>query len=125
MTDLAAFSGAFADLPKGAHARAVPRPVGRAQPDGALVVFNWVDPPATLPLHDHPFDQLALILAGRCVMRVGEEEHALGPGGFVYVPAGARRTAWRPSDSEPVLNVDVFSPAREDYLHLAEEQPRG
>ena len=28
-------------------------------------------------------------------------------------------------ESEPVLNVDVFSPAREDYLHLAEEQPRG
>jgi hypothetical protein len=26
--------------------------------------------------------------------------------------------------SDPVLNVDVFSPAREDYLHLAEEQPR-
>jgi quercetin dioxygenase-like cupin family protein len=123
MTDLAAFSGAFAELPR----ELLPElSLGRSavRTDDALVVFNWVDPPATLPLHDHPFDQLALILAGRCVMRVGEEEHPLGPGGFVYIPAGAAH-GLEAVGSEPVLNVDVFSPAREDYLHLVEEQPRG
>ena len=123
MTDLAAFSGAFADLPRELLPElSLSRSAVRT--DGALVVFNWVDPPATLPLHDHPFDQLALILAGRCVMRVDDEEHPLGPGGFVYIPAGAMH-GLEAVGSEPVLNVDVFSPAREDYLHLAEEQPRG
>jgi quercetin dioxygenase-like cupin family protein len=123
MTDLAAFSGAFADLPRELLPElSLSRSAVRT--DGALVVFNWVDPPATLPLHDHPFDQLALILAGRGVMRVDEEEHPLGPGGFVYIPAGARH-GLEAVGSEPVLNVDVFSPAREDYLHLAQEQPRG
>ena len=123
MTDLAAFSGAFADLPR----ELLPElSLGRSavRTDGALVVFNWVDPPATLPLHDHPFDQLALILSGRCIMRVDEEEHPLGPGGFVYIPAMAMHGI-EAVGSEPVLNVDVFSPAREDYLHLVEEQPRG
>jgi quercetin dioxygenase-like cupin family protein len=122
MTDLAAFSGAFAELPR----ELLPElSLGRSavRTDDALVVFNWVDPPATLPLHDHPFDQLALILAGRCVMRVDEEEHPLGPGGFVYIPAGAMH-GLEAVGSDPVLNVDVFSPAREDYLHLVEEQPR-
>jgi quercetin dioxygenase-like cupin family protein len=123
MTDLAAFSGAFADLPRELLPElSLSRSAVRT--DDALVVFNWVDPPATLPLHDHPFDQLALILAGRCVMRVGEEEHPLGPGGFVYIPTGASH-GLEAVGSEPVLNVDVFSPAREDYLHLVEEQPRG
>jgi|1185.fasta_scaffold146920_2 quercetin dioxygenase-like cupin family protein len=122
MTDLAAFSGAFADLPRELLPElSLSRSAVRT--DGALVVFNWVDPPATLPLHDHPFDQLALILAGRCVVRVDEEEHPLGPGGFVYIPAGAMH-GMEVVGSEPVLNVDVFSPAREDYLHLVEEQPR-
>jgi mannose-6-phosphate isomerase-like protein (cupin superfamily) len=123
MTDLAAFSGAFADLPRELLPElSLSRSAVRT--DCALVVFNWVDPSATLPLHDHPFDQLALILAGRCVMRVDEEEHPLGPGGFVYIPSGARH-GLEVVGSEPVLNVDVFSPAREDYLHLAEGQPRG
>jgi quercetin dioxygenase-like cupin family protein len=123
MTDLAAFSGAFADLPRELLPElSLSRSAVRT--DDALVVFNWVDPPATLPLHDHPFDQLALILAGRCVIRVGEEEHPLGPGEFVLIPAGASH-GLEAVGSEPVLNVDVFSPAREDYLHLVEEQPRG
>ena len=123
MTDLAAFSGAFADLPRELMPElSLSRSAVRT--DGALVVFNWVEPPTTLPLHDHPFDQLALILAGRCVMRVNAEEHPLGPGGFVYIPAGAMH-GLEAVGSEPVLNVDVFSPAREDYLHLVEEQPRG
>jgi quercetin dioxygenase-like cupin family protein len=123
MTDLAAFSGAFADLPRELMPElSLSRSAVRT--DDALVVFNWVDPPATLPLHDHPFDQLALILAGRCVMRVGEEERPLGPGEFVYIPAGASH-GLEAVGSERVLNVDVFSPAREDYLHLVEEQPRG
>jgi quercetin dioxygenase-like cupin family protein len=122
MTGLAAFSGAFADLPRELLPElSLSRSAVRT--DGAPVVFNWVDPPATLPLHDHPFDQLALILAGRCVMRVDEEEHPLGPGGFVYIPAGAMH-GLEAVGSDPVLNVDVFSPAREDYLHLVEEQPR-
>ena len=61
MTDLAAFSGAFADLPRELLPElSLSRSAVRT--DGALVVFNWVDPPASLPLHDHPFDQLALIL---------------------------------------------------------------
>ena len=124
MTDLAAFRGAFADLPR----RPLPKlslSRSRVYTDGALVVFNWVDPPTALPLHDHPFDQLALILAGRCVMRVDEEVHPLGPGEFVYIPAGASHGLEAVGSEEPVLNVDVFSPAREDYLHLVAEQPRG
>ena len=123
MTDLAAFSGAFADLPRELLPElSLSRSAVRT--DGALVVFNWVDPPATLPLHDHPFDQLALILAGRASCGWTRRNIPSGREGSSTSPR-ARGTAWRPSVSEPVLNVDVFSPAREDYLHLAEEQPRG
>jgi mannose-6-phosphate isomerase-like protein (cupin superfamily) len=122
MTDLAAFRGAFADLPRELMPElALSRSAVRM--DDALVVFNWVQPPSTLPLHDHPFDQLALILQGRGILRVDDEAYELGPGEFAYIPAGATH-GLEAVGTEPVLNVDVFSPAREDYLHLVEEQPR-
>src|SRR5689334_25303149 len=122
MTNLAPFSGTIAELPRERLPElSVTRSAVRT--DDALVVFNWVQPPVPLPLHDHPFDQLALILQGSCVMHVGREEHRLEAGGFVYIPAGVAHGLEALGD-EPVLNVDVFAPAREDYLHLAEAQPR-
>ena len=122
MTNLAPFSGAIAELPR-ERLPELSLTRSAVRTDDALVVFNWVQPPATLPLHDHPFDQLALILQGSCVMRVGGEQHRVGAGGFVYIPAGVPH-GLEVLGHEPVLNVDVFAPAREDYLHLAEAQPR-
>ncbi len=122
MSGLTAFSGSIADLPReqllelGLSRSAV-------RTDDALVVFNWLTPPAGVPLHDHPFDQLSLILQGEVVMRVDDDEHRLSAGGFLYVPAGATHGLETVGDA-PVFNIDVFAPAREDYLHLAEGQPR-
>jgi mannose-6-phosphate isomerase-like protein (cupin superfamily) len=119
---LVPFSGSIADLPReqllelGLSRSAV-------RTDDALVVFNWLTPPAGVPLHDHPFDQLSLILEGECVMRVDEDEHPLSAGAFLYIPAGASH-GLQTVGSAPVFNIDVFAPAREDYLHLAEGQPR-
>ena len=122
MTDLAALSGAFADLPRELLPElSLSRSAVRT--DGALVVFNWVDPPTTLPLTtirstSGPDPRGPVRHAG------GRGGHPLGPGEFVYIPAGASH-GLEAVGSEPVLNVDVFSPAREDYLHLVEEQARG
>jgi mannose-6-phosphate isomerase-like protein (cupin superfamily) len=122
VSEPAPFGGSIADLPRERLAElGLSRSAVRT--DDALVVFNWLTPPAGVPLHDHPFDQLSLILEGACVMRVGDDEHRLSAGGFLYIPAGARH-GLETVGTVPVFNIDVFAPAREDYLHLAEGQPR-
>lgn len=115
------FHASFADLPRevlfdGALSRSAVRT------DGSIVVFNWIAPiPEAPPHHDHPFDQLALILEGTAEFDLDGESHVVGAGELLYIPAGVPHTARVIGDS-PVLNVDVFAPAREDYLHLAERQ---
>lgn len=55
---------------------------------GAFSIVEEVDPLDT-PLHVHENeDELFLVLEGEHVFRVGEEEHAAGPGAVVFAPRG-------------------------------------
>lgn len=90
--------------------------------DGAITAINWHQPntPKKAP-HSHPFDQLVLILSGTLGMLIGGEEFVMGPGSAMRIPANVPHTGWTIGD-EVVLNIDVFAPAREDYLFLAVNQ---
>lgn len=88
--------------------------------DDALVTVNWIQPgDKAPPPHDHPFDQLSFILTGTLEFFVGDERFVVGPGECLAIPAGAPHTA-QPHGDEVILNVDVFAPIRDDYLHLVE-----
>jgi mannose-6-phosphate isomerase-like protein (cupin superfamily) len=89
--------------------------------DGALVTFNWIDPGdgEPPPPHAHPFDQLSFVVQGTMEFDVAGERFVVGPGEVLAIPADAPHTA-RIIGDEVVLNVDVFAPVREDYLHLVE-----
>jgi mannose-6-phosphate isomerase-like protein (cupin superfamily) len=82
-----------------------------------LLVMNECRPGMDLRPHSHEFDQLALIISGEAISHVGEDHNEVGPGSVMLVPAGVEHYI-EPTGSEPVLNLDVFAPAREDYLHL-------
>lgn len=91
--------------------------------DSALTVFNWIEPELDeQPPHDHPFDQLALILQGTAEFDVGGQTYRVAAGELLYIPAGVPHTL-RVLGSQRVLNVDLFAPARQDYLHLTDHQP--
>ena len=119
----APFHGTFAGLPKetlldGHLERAAVRS------DGALVVFNWLEGGIEAPPHhEHAFDQIALVVAGVMEIDLDGERYELREGEFLYIPGGVPHTG-RALGDERVLNIDVFAPAREDYAHLAEAQPR-
>ena len=88
----------------------------------SLVTINWIAPGVPRPPpHHHPFDQLSFIFAGTMIFQIDGEEFELGPGSAILIPPDAPHTAW-PIGSDTVLNVDVFAPAREDYLFLADHQ---
>jgi quercetin dioxygenase-like cupin family protein len=66
--------------------------------------------------HSHSFDQIALITSGCGRYHVGETAHEVGPGSVLLVPAGV--THFIETVDETIENLDVFAPARDDYLHL-------
>jgi 4-hydroxy-2-oxoheptanedioate aldolase len=80
------------------------------------LVMNTCEPGMELRPHSHSFDQIALITAGRGRYHVGDTAHEVGPGSVLLVPAGV--THFIETVAETMENIDVFAPARDDYLHL-------
>lgn len=113
---------AFADLPResllgGALERTA------VVTDDSLVTFNWIHPGhPEVPPHDHPYDQLSFVFIGTLEIELAGTPYRIDSGELLYIPAGVSHTG-RVIGDEPVLNIDVFAPRRDDYLHLAAHQP--
>ena len=84
-----------------------------------LLVMNECEPGMDLRPHSHEFDQVALITKGRAIYHIGETPNEVGPGSVMLIPAGVEHYI-EPLGEETVENIDVFAPARDDYLHLLE-----
>ncbi len=89
--------------------------------DNVLMVMNWLQPGMETRPHSHPFEQLAYIVSGRMKFVVGDEVFDAEPGCVIRIPPNVEHYG-EPIGDEPVLNLDVFSPIREDYRHLVEYQ---
>ena len=116
------FHTAFAGLPRESlFGGALERTAVRT--DDALVTFNWIQPGhPEVPPHDHPYDQLSFVFNGTLEIELAGKPYPVHDGELLYIPAGVPHTG-RVIGEEPVLNIDVFAPRREDYLHLASHQP--
>lgn len=89
--------------------------------DDVLLVMNWLQPGMDVKPHSHPFEQVVYIVAGRARFHVGDQVMEAGPGSVMRIPPDVMHYA-EPIGDEPVMNLDVFSPIREDYRHLVEYQ---
>lgn len=89
--------------------------------DNALMVMNWLEPGMEVRPHSHPFEQLAYIIAGRVRFTIGDEVVEVGPGEVVRIPPDVTHCG-EPVGEETAINLDVFSPVRDDYRHLTEYQ---
>jgi quercetin dioxygenase-like cupin family protein len=87
--------------------------------EDVLLVLNECEPGMDVRPHSHDFDQIAMITKGRAVYHVGDEPNEVGPGSVMLIPAGVEHYI-EPVGDEVVENIDVFAPARRDYLHLIE-----
>ena len=65
---------------------------------------------AVTPHHHRQLEEIYYIVAGRGVMRVGEEEREVGAGDAVYIPRGHRHTL-KNTGTEPIKIVLVCGPA--------------
>ena len=82
-----------------------------------LLVMNHCEPGMDVRPHSHEFDQIAMITKGRAIYHVGEDANEVGPGSLMVIPAGVEHYI-EPVGDETVEKIDVFAPARADYLHL-------
>jgi quercetin dioxygenase-like cupin family protein len=87
--------------------------------EGVLLVLNECEPGMDVRPHSHDFDQVAMITKGRAIYHIGDEPNEVGPGSVMLIPAGVEHYI-EPVGEQTVENIDVFAPARDDYLHLIE-----
>ncbi|UVE50332.1 cupin domain-containing protein [Haloferax larsenii] len=73
-----------------------------------------IEPGATVPVHEHPHEQVGYIVAGELTFVLGDgDEVVVGPGDSYSLAGGEAHGAENRGD-EPVVGIDVFSPPRDD-----------
>jgi quercetin dioxygenase-like cupin family protein len=92
--------------------------------DDVLMVMNWLQPGMQVNPHRHPFEQLVYIVQGKMRFVVGDEVIEAKAGSVIRIPPDVEHYG-EPIGDETVLNLDVFSPIRDDYRHLVEYQTKG
>lgn len=80
-----------------------------------MLVKVWFEKGAVGEVHAHPHSQGSYVVEGRFEVQVDGKTKVLGPGGSFFVPSGADHGA---VCLEAGILLDVFSPARKDFLGL-------
>jgi quercetin dioxygenase-like cupin family protein len=73
-----------------------------------------MEPGAVVAEHEHPHDQVGMMLAGRATFFIGDEQRTLSAGDLYRIPGGVRHRVI--ALDEPVKVLDIFHPVREEYL---------
>ena len=77
------------------------------------LVMYFIKDGTVFPRHNHPHEQFAYVLEGKFRMDCDQGSFELGPGSVMHVPSGVYHGGQAIGD---VVEVDMFSPIREDYL---------
>lgn len=85
-------------------------------PHGKNLMLSYVEIEAgsEVPLHEHSHEQAGIVLSGKMLLQIGDEERELVQGDMYIIPGGVAHRAV--AVDGPVVAMDVFSPIREDYL---------
>jgi len=90
----------------------------------AMLAHIYLDKGARVPMHSHHNEQITYLLEGVLKFWVGEkrEEIILKAGEVLHIPPNVPHEA---EALEDCLDVDVFSPPREDWLNGTDHYLRG
>lgn len=88
--------------------------------NNAMIVKNILHPGFPEFKHSHPHEQIVTIASGHCEFMLNGEWFPMGPGDMLFVPGNVEHDI-RVIGDEDVVNYDIFSPIREDYLKQAQE----
>jgi quercetin dioxygenase-like cupin family protein len=72
-----------------------------------------LQPHAVVETHAHPHEQVGLVLQGRAIFHIGDEQKTLQPGDMFRIPGNVPHRVV--ALEELFRAIDVFYPIREDY----------
>jgi len=75
--------------------------------------------------HTHPHAQLAIVIKGQCDYYVDGVAYRMTPGSWLYVPENVEHYIHVYDSDEPVINLDIFLPARPEYVQQYDEFTAG
>src|SRR3954471_7950004 len=90
-----------------------------------MIAHVYLTKGAIVPKHEHPNEQITYILEGTLRFWLGEDEHEtvdVGAGEVLTIPPHLPHKA---EALEDTLDVDVFTPPREDWLSGSDAYLRG
>ncbi|MES1247973.1 MAG: cupin domain-containing protein [Actinomycetota bacterium] len=90
--------------------------------DQLMIAHVYLKQGAVVPEHSHHNEQLTYILEGRLRFTIGGEEIDVAAGEVLTIPANVPHMAVALEDT---LDVDVFTPPREDWLAKSDSYLRG
>lgn len=65
-----------------------------------------------VPMHQHPHEQITLVLSGRLDFTLGDETREIATGDVVVIPGGVPHCV---KTKESCVLLDIFAPVREDF----------
>ena len=84
--------------------------------DDMMIAHVYLEKGSVVPKHQHVNEQITYIISGALHFRIGEdgaEEIVVGAGEVLHIPSNVPHEALALEDT---LDVDVFSPPRQDWL---------
>ena len=72
-----------------------------------------LQPNSVVEEHQHPHEQVGMLLEGRATFFIGGEEKTLQAGDLYRIPGNVRHKVI--ALDRPVKAIDIFCPIREDY----------
>jgi quercetin dioxygenase-like cupin family protein len=79
-----------------------------------MVARVFIKKDGHVPLHHHHNEQLTYILEGALKFAINDKEIVVRAGEVLCIPANMPHEAWALEDT---LDLDVFTPPREDWLN--------
>lgn len=83
--------------------------------EGATLSLNELSPGHTPKPHSHIHEQVVYIISGEGDFTVDGAVYHLSAGGLLVIPPNVEHFI-QVTGNQPVINLDVFTPKREDYL---------
>ena len=72
-----------------------------------------LEPGSIVEEHAHPHEQVGMLLSGKAIFTIGDEQRTLHAGDVYRIPGQVRHKVV--TLEEPTRAIDIFCPVREEY----------
>ncbi|MBL8800026.1 MAG: cupin domain-containing protein [Planctomycetia bacterium] len=72
-----------------------------------------IEPNAVVEEHQHPHEQVGMLLSGRAIFYIGDEQKTLQAGDLYRIPGNTKHRVV--GLDGPAKALDIFAPVREEY----------